>query len=210
MFKTFFLLSAGDAAFASHGDEAAQAVSTVMPNAVGYVQTSALGESPYSGCAEVYFRFARDAMAAESVDISALLAEGISVESKMSGMLRVVMRMPKFYGAEKMKGVYPFRRKPGMEVQDFQDRWWHTHGPIAALTEESLAYSQTHPMMACYEDGSPDFDGVTEIYWPDVQAAERAVVSRQMAEDQRHDAENFVDLENVTLFFGSEEVVVAP
>ena len=97
-----------------------------------------------------------------------------------------------------------------MSVGDFQDHWWHTHGPIAALTEDALAYYQTHPMVSTYGSRSPDFDGVTEIYWPDMESAEAAVASRQMMEDQANDAQTFVDLDRLTLFFGVEEIIIAP
>ena len=65
-------------------------------------------------------------------------------------------------------------------------------------------------MPSAYEHGEPDFDGVTEIFWPDMQSAESAVASRQMTEDQAGDAQNFVDLDSVMLFFGVEDVVIEP
>ena len=210
MFKTFYLLAGGADPFAATGDDAAGRLAELAPNATGYVQTRAIGESAFAGCAEIYFRYAKEAVAAESLDLSTLLGDGSEPAAVISGMLRVVMRVPEFSGTQKMKGVYPFKRKPGMSVNDFQQHWWHVHGPIAALTDEALGYNQTHPLPGSYDSGTPDFDGVTEIYWHDMEAASRAVISRQMVEDQRNDAENFVDLENVTLFFGAEEIVVAP
>ena len=50
---------------------------------------------------------------------------------------------------------------------------------------------------------------MTEIYWADKNTADAAVVSRQMTEDQAGDAQNFVDLERVMLFFGVEDLVIA-
>ena len=65
-------------------------------------------------------------------------------------------------------------------------------------------------MVSTYGSSAPDFDGVTEIYWPDMESSEAAVASRQMTEDQASDAQTFVDLDRLTLFFGLEEIIIAP
>ena len=43
-----------------------------------------------------------------------------------------------------------------------------------------------------------------------MESAEAAVASRQMTEDQANDAQTFVDLDRLTLFFGLEEIIIAP
>ena len=210
MIKTFVFIEGGNNPFALSGQEAANEIRSIVPDIAGYIQTKALGESPFSGCGELYFRSSESADLVPLAALAALLPKSARIAASVSGMHRIVMRAPTFFEPKKIKGVYPFFRKPGMLVGDFQDYWWHTHGPIAALTEDALAYYQTHPMVSSYGSSNPDFDGVTEIYWPNMESAEAAVASRQMTEDQASDAQTFVDLDRLTLFFGLEEIIIAP
>ena len=210
MIKTLVFIKGRDKPFAYSGDEALEQVRSILPDISGYVQTRAIGESPFLGCAELYFDSRADADTASATSLAPLVAPSASIEASLSGIHRAVVRLPTFFSSDKVKGVYPFLRRAEMSVEDFQSYWWHTHGPIAALTENALAYYQTHPIKSDYELNSPDFDGVTEIYWPDIKSAEAAVVSRQMTEDQAADAKTFVDLDSVTLFFGVEEIIIAP
>ncbi len=212
MFKVYFLLEGEP--FKYHGDEAAKAVREAYPNISGYVQATLLDEqipgrdpADYSGTIEMWFRYAADALAAAEAPLA---MSDASVAATVVGQERVVMRLPDHHFEERIKGVYPFRRKPGMSVEDFQDHWWHNHGPIAALTEEALCYVQTHVLSACYEKGKPAYDGVTELHYRHRDAAIRATFSRQMREDQGSDAVNFVDLESVELFLVKEEVIIEP
>ena len=125
-------------------------------------------------------------------------------------MERVVVRTAKYITADRVKGVYPFRKKSGMTLDEFRHHWWHTHGPIAALTEEALSYVQIHRSSYLNETLNCVYDGITEISWLDMDAAGRAIDSRQMREDQGSDAVNFVDLESISLFMAKEEVVIEP
>jgi len=213
MYKTCFLINAGADPFRFKGLDAANAVRTLFPEIKGYVQARALPgqESPaFSGSAELWFDESPSALAACVIGIERLLAEGVGVQSCLSGMERVVMRAADYITADRIKGVYPFRKKPGMTLEAFQHHWWHTHGPIAALTEEALSYVQIHARADSQETVSPVYDGITEIWWPDIEAAGRAIGSRQMREDQGSDAPNFVDMESISLFFAKEEIVIAP
>ena len=210
MIKTLAFIKGDDNPFAFSGDEASKQVRSILPGIVGYVQTRAIGESPFLGCAELYFESRADADMALATNLEFLVSPSATIAASLSGIHRAVMRLPTFFSSDRVKGVYPFLRRAGMPVKDFQSHWWHTHGPIAALTESALAYYQTHPIKSAYEFNPPDFDGVTEIYWPDMERAEAAVVSRQMTEDQAGDAKTFVDLDSVTLFFGVEEIIIGP
>ncbi|MDA0976961.1 MAG: EthD domain-containing protein [Proteobacteria bacterium] len=214
MYKVSFLLAPGAGQpFSLQGDAAGEAATGIFPGLCGYVQTAAVPgqENPaFSGVIECFFSRASDALAAVDADPSALLSDDVSILSVVVGMERVVMRTPACFGTDQVKGVYPFRRKQGMSVADFQDYWWHSHGPIAARTEEALSYIQVHPLPECYAGGDADYDGITEIAWPDMEAAMRGVTSRQMQEDQSTDAGNFVDRESVSLFFAKAEVIIAP
>ena len=213
MFKTYFLLARGGDPFAFQGDAAASAVVSRFPDACGYYQTRARPgqeEASFSATAELWFRDPVSAMAAGQAGPGELITTEATVHSVLVGMERVVMQVPSYIGSARVKGVYPFRRKADMDVDSFQSYWWHHHGPIAALTEEALSYHQVHPLPGSYNELPVYYDGITEITWPDAETAGRALVSRQMTEDQGSDAPNFVDLESIALFLAEEEILIAP
>jgi uncharacterized protein (TIGR02118 family) len=213
MYKTCFLINAGEDPFRFKGRDAEDAIRAVFPEIKGYVQARALPgqESPaFSGSAELWFDDSSIGIAACVIGIGGLLAEGVEVQSCLSGMERVVVRTAEYVTADRVKGVYPFRKKPGLTLEAFQHHWWHTHGPIAALTEEALSYVQIHTWADSQETASPVYDGITEISWPDIETAGRAIGSRQMREDQGSDAPNFVDMESISLFMAKEEVIIEP
>ncbi len=213
MYKTCFLMNAGEEPFLFKGSEAEAAISAVFPEIKGYVQARALPgqESPaFSGMAELWFDDRSLAIASCVTGIGGLLAAGAEVHSCLAGMERVVVRTAQYISADRIKGVYPFRKRPDLTPAAFGHHWWHTHGPIAALTEEALSYIQIHPLADSFETVKPIYDGITEISWLDIEAAGRAISSRQMREDQGSDAPNFVDMESISLFMAQEEVVIEP
>lgn len=226
MYKTYLFLQGtiGSEPFLYRSAQAASAIATAVPGAVGYTQTRTLTEqiggreaAPFTGIAELCF----DDLAAalESGDhataMSGLLTPGTQVGPVVTGTARTVLRLAAHHHGGLIKGVFPFRRKAGLAVADFQRYWWLQHGPVAALTENAVYYLQCHPLAQTYanaqtdEDGSPPYDGITELHWPDAASARAAMSSRQMIEDQGADARNFVAPGSVLLFLAVEEVVVA-
>lgn len=220
MFKSSFFLEGPEDSdpFRCGGTEAAEIVAGCFPGLAGYTQTRTLADqvdpsarSPYTGVAEFWFAEQADALAAEvqGERLVALLTGETQVGASASGMIRTVMRTPSFYESGFIKGVFPFRRRDSLSVEAFQRYWWLEHGPVAALTEGSVCYTQCHPPKARYASGRPPFDGITELYWPDVAAARAAMGSRQMVEVQAADARNFAEPDSVVLFLAGEEVVIA-
>lgn len=220
MIKAYLFLTSEDEPFASRSADAARVVAEVCPDAAGYTQTRTLTEQvdaqaelPFSGIAELWFHDpgAALALAAQPERITPLLLPAASVAAVVIGEAHVVMRQPAHHLERSIKGVFPFRRLSTLSVRDFQRYWLYEHGPLAAQTEEAVAYVQCHPLPQCYESAAePVFDGVTELHWPDVDAARRAMASRQMREDQAQDAQRFADPDSVLLFLAEEEVVTAP
>lgn len=219
MLKIYLLLSApvGQDPFAGSGQAVASRFRELVPAALGYSQTRALSEQiepgsepAYAGVAELWFDDAGEAFAA-AADVAALAplwGDRAAVTAVVLGHERIVMRLPEHHSVGFIKGVFPFRRKAQMAVSDFQHYWWHTHGPIAAKTEGALCYVQCHPLPACYREGAPPFDGVTELHWPSVAAARSAMASAQMRTDQAGDAPNFVEADSVMLFLAKEDRVI--
>ncbi len=217
MFRTSFFLDA-TAPFVHTGEAAARHIKRLHPAVRGFVQTRAtvdqIGDAApaFSGVAELWFDTPELAHIAckAGYPLQGLISDGASVARRSVGLERSVMLMPSFRRGSGIKGVFPFGKKKGQRVEDFQNHWWHRHGPIAALTEGASAYIQCHPMPYLYSIAEPPFDGITEIWWSDVATARAAMKSRQMTEDQSNDAKNFAEPGTVLLFLAQEEVVIAP
>jgi hypothetical protein len=212
MFKTYFLFEPGEDPFRYTG-EAAKAACESISALKGYVQTRALPgqDSPaFSGSAELWFDDLESAVAARDQGIAALMSDAAKIRSSLIGIERTVVRTPAYINADRIKGVYPFCKKPGLSLDEFRHYWWHNHGPIAALTEEALSYVQIHPIESIYDKSKQVFDAITEISWPDLESAHRGLGSRQMSEDQGTDAPNFVDMDSIALFLAQEEIIISP
>ncbi len=217
MIKLYVFLTAAPGAdpFRHRGAAALGELHRVAPAAVEYVQTRTLERQlseeppPFAGTAEFRFDYAAPAVEAASdvAKLANLWADDASASKVVAGHERTIMRLPSHVHGQGIKGVFPFDRKPGISIDYFQAYWWRTHGPIAARTEGALAYFQCHPLRHLYENGAPGFDGITELHWPDFAAAEAAMASRQMREDQSQDALNFADTDTVQLFMAQEEIV---
>lgn len=223
MFKLYcFLRPGGDSGqdpFFAQGAAALERLRAVCPAATGYVQTRALAqqigerEPSYCASAELYFANA-DALLAHWRAPEGLAElwnnEAVSLSATVAGQVRCVMRLAAHHHLPSIKAVFPFKRRSGMSVADFQAHWWHNHGPIAADTEAALYYPQCHPLPECYANGAqPDYDGVTELHWHDYASADGAMASEQMRVDQATDAKRFTD-PDVGMYLAREEVVLAP
>ncbi len=219
MFKTYYFLEGPPRdPFALSGDAARRSIDDLLPRAAGVTLSRALGEqidaqarAAFAGTAEIWHARSGDALArAERAGVEALLAPGVRIGPVITGLARVALRTAEHHGSTGIKGVFPFRRKDGMSVEAFQRRWWHGHGPIAARTEGALFYLQCHPLVETYAGTPPVFDGVTELHWPDLATARRAMASRQMREDQGGDSPHFAAAGSVQLFAAQEETLRSP
>ncbi len=210
---------AADDVFTAQGEAAAALLHSICADSVAHVQTRALPTQleealpAYAGALELYFDCMATALDVYR-DCSRLSPlwnqEHVQLGASVLGLQRVVTRLPAHHLQPSIKGVFPFRRRADLSVADFQAHWWHRHAPIAAQTQDAVYYPQCHPLPACYEGARPQFDGVTELHWPDYDSAVAAMRSEQMQQDQANDARNFVENDSVVLFFGAEEAVVAP
>ncbi len=223
MFKTYFFIEGNETGgsspldpFRYHDKEAAVQIQRRLPDIRGYTQTSTFVEATdappdYVGVCEVWCE-RRNAALSSSVhatELEHMLQPDVRIGPIVTGLVRTVIRVPEYYEVDSVKGVFPFRRKPTMDVDAFQRYWWAMHGPIAAKTENALLYLQCHPLAESYEGARPPFDGVTELHWPNMQVARAAMSSRQMTQDQSNDAKNFVEPDSVGLFYAKEEIVLA-
>ena len=217
MFRTSFFVQ-GTVPFVQSGSAAEQHIRRLHPKIRGFVQTHATQEQignaapAFAGVAELWFDTPELALAAckAGYPLQGLVSAGTQIVCRSVGLDRSVMILPNHRRGQGIKGVFPFGKKTGISVANFQAHWWLNHGPIAALTEGATAYVQNHPMPSLYASIQPDFDGITEIWWPNVAIARAAMSSRQMTVDQSTDAQNFAEPGSVKLFLAREEVIIAP
>ncbi len=194
-------------------EDAAQHLKPSCPTVQAALVSAALADAipgrpaSHSGVLELCFK---SQAATSNFEAGSLFDNSVEVSHQLEGFERTVMRTPQFYSGPSIKGVYAFRRKPDLAVEEFQQYWWHNHGPIASLTEGATCYVQTHITLESYQEERPPFDGVTELYWPNLNVALAALASRQMTEDQGNDAKNFVDLGSVDLAMTEQHMIIPP
>jgi uncharacterized protein (TIGR02118 family) len=217
VYKTSFFLEGpeGGEPFRYGGEVAREIIASRCPTLAGFVQSRSLAEqvnparsAPFIGVAELWFAREADALALHPESLEDLLTAETSVGATVTGMMHTIMRLPSYYDGGHIKGVFGFSSLESLDIEAFQRYWLLEHGPIAALTEGAVCYTQCHPPAAGYAEHRPDFDGISEFYWPDAAAARAAMRSRQMVEDQAADAQKFAQPGSVILFLAREEVVI--
>ena len=214
MFKIYYFIKSDPALVI--GEHVAGALRQVCPSLDAAIFSAAIQDAipdrptALHGVLELWYEQQDDTAVLAQLSIDDLFESNVETVSVLAGMERTVMRKPDFYDTDGVKGIYAFRRKKTMAVDDFQHYWWHQHGPIAAQTENATCYVQCHVTKDLYHDATPAFDGVTELYWPDMPTALASIGSRQMIEDQSNDARNFVDLESVDLMMAKQHTIIPP
>lgn len=73
-----------------------------------------------------------------------------------------------------------------------------------------LRSGQCHVSPETYAEGMPTYDGVAELWWPDLASAERAAASPEFRVEQLNDARQFVDVEHREGFVAEEKRVIWP
>jgi uncharacterized protein (TIGR02118 family) len=84
-------------------------------------------------------------------------------------------------------------RKPGMEVEAFQEYWRTVHGPLAAKIPMIRRYVQCHTRLSAYHAGrQPLFDGVAEVWFDSTDAMRQSEKTPEYATVQA-DEPHFID-----------------
>jgi uncharacterized protein (TIGR02118 family) len=110
-------------------------------------------------------------------------------------------------------------RLPHLSLDQFQDYWLNTHGPLVASVKDTLRirrYVQLHSLApeasaetARSRGGPAQYDGVAQLWWDsfeDMAAAEAAAAreaGRLLLEDERR----FIDLARSPLWWGEEKTI---
>ncbi len=123
----------------------------------------------------------------------------------------VVAGTPMTKDAACVKGVFLVKRKPGLSVAEFQDYWRTKHAPLVPRTPHLLRYVQCHVLPETYEaDTPPAYDGVAELWWPNVEKFKESWASPELQVEQLTDAKQFVDGQNSAAFLAEENRVIWP
>jgi hypothetical protein len=119
-----------------------------------------------------------------------------------------------------IKLVYCIRKRADVSVEEFHRYWLEDHGPRVRGHAKALGasrYVQSHTIDSGQNDGlresrgmgSPH-DGITELWWSDMESFEKAMVSGDgavAALDLLEDERTFIDLEASTLFLTEEHEI---
>ncbi|SRR5712692_2987595 len=213
MIKSFGLLpkkpGLSDEQFHRHWRDIHAPLALRIPGLRRYVQSHRLPQpipgfsaSPYEGVAEVWFD---DLAAASRMRESPEYLEGafrdrsnfidISGSLQLATRENVVVAGPTFAkDTPVIKGLFLAKRKAGMSVAEFQDYWRTRHAPLVPRTPHLLRYVQCHVLPELYEaDPPPAYDGVAELWWPDLVKFQESWASPELQVEQFNDTRNFVD-----------------
>lgn len=118
-----------------------------------------------------------------------------------------------------VKMVVDVWRRPGLSPEEFSDRWRTQHGDLVRKHAKAMGFSkyvQNHRdpeskfNFAELRGWQPAPDGVTEVWWPSIEAMKQALASPAAMEAGaalRADEEVFIDPANVRAFLGKEHSI---
>ena len=103
-----------------------------------------------------------------------------------------------------VKFVEFLTRRPGMEVEAFQEYWRARHGPIAAKIPVIRRYVQCHTVLSAYRHGrQPPYDGVAEVWCDSTDALRQSAKAPEYAA-VRADEPNFMDVSKARFIIAKE------
>lgn len=123
----------------------------------------------------------------------------------LSGVENIVQWGPAHLDLKKiLRALWVVTRKPGMSPAAFEDYWRHTHGPMVPRTPSLVRYIQYHVSERRIGGGMPQWDGVAELSWNNLEEYRESWQSHQMQHEQFPDMPNFLDLTQITGGFFQE------
>ena len=106
-----------------------------------------------------------------------------------------------------IKLVAFFKRTPGLPVEEFQRHWRTRHAALVVRQAGLRRYVQNHAAPSADREREPDFDGVAEAWFDDVDAMRALAPSAEYAA-VRADEANFIDPVSMRAVVTDEIVVV--
>lgn len=105
-----------------------------------------------------------------------------------------------------IKAITCINRKPGMEVEAFQEYWRTRHAEVVAELPSVRRYVQSHALLQGYRKGGLIHDGIAEVWFDDVQAMRDLADSKAYAAVAADEA-NFIDPESRVFLLTEEHVI---
>ena len=117
----------------------------------------------------------------------------------LSGVENIVQWGPARIDLNKiLRALWVVTRKPDMSLEAFQAHWRDKHAPLVPRTPSLVRYIQYHVSERRCGAGMPDFDGVAELSWNNLDEYRESWQSYQMQHEQFPDMPNFLDLGRIT------------
>ena len=105
-----------------------------------------------------------------------------------------------------IKLVYCITKKAGLTDQEFFDYWKNIHGPIGARIPGLRRLVQSHRLTVPGDKYQPDYDGMAELWFDDMEALLAARQSPQWKAASQ-DEVNFIDHKKVAYFVSEEHII---
>lgn len=119
-----------------------------------------------------------------------------------------------------IKLVYCLRRRADLPAPEFYRYWLEQHGPLVRKLAKAIGarkYIQSHTAMPELNDAflqsrglAPAYDGITEVWWDDVDALKAGMATpegqaahRALLEDER----KFIDFKQSRVFMTQEHSI---
>jgi len=171
------------------------------------------GEPLYDAVAESYFE-STQAMRdlARTPAYAAVLADepnfidGPTMKSIITDEI-VLKDAPLSVGS--IKSIDFLRRREGMSVDQFQEYWRETHGPMRRASSAMRRYVQSHTRRTGYNDGrTPAYDGVSMAWFDSADALQAAAAAPASAAIEA-DLDNFVTCDRTPSLLTTELIILA-
>lgn len=106
-----------------------------------------------------------------------------------------------------VKVVYCITKKTGLTDEEFFRYWKEIHGPIDARIPQLRRLVQSHRLIVPGDEHVPDYDGMAELWFDDV---ETLLAARQSPEwkASTEDEANFIDHSRTADFISEEHTIL--
>lgn len=105
-----------------------------------------------------------------------------------------------------VKAVAFFKRRAGMDVEEFQVYWLTRHPEVVTKLGGVRRYVQSHTRLGAYRNGEPVYDGTAELWFEDTAAMRALRDTLEMAAVQADEA-RFIDRSTMGLIITDDHVV---
>jgi uncharacterized protein (TIGR02118 family) len=105
-----------------------------------------------------------------------------------------------------IKLVYCITKKSGLTDEEFFSYWQNVHGAIGARIPGLRKLVQSRRLAIAGDKHAPDFDGMAELWFDDVEALLAARRSPEW-EASTEDEMNFIDRNKVAYFVSEEHFI---